>query len=108
MKKICIVLSILILSAAFSLTSCKKDGTGTYTTNVPDTTKAPVITMPETTRPDATTDRNNEASSADSTTDTVIDDISEAVSDIGENASAKIDEASDKIDEAGERMTETR
>ncbi len=107
MKKICIVLAVFILSGTFALTSCRKDGTGTFTTNIPETTKAPVITMPGTTRPSESA-TENESTSSDGTTDTVRDDISEAVSDIGENVSGKIDEASSKMDNASERMAENR
>lgn len=107
MKKICIVLALFILSSTVALSSCRKDGTGTFTTNIPETTKAPVITMPETSGRDEATHKN-ELSSSDGTTDTVRDDISEAASDIGENVSDKIDEASEGLSEAASRMTENR
>ena len=74
-------MTAVALFSAFVLTSCKKDGTANYTTTLPN------INMPD-------------------TTDTLKDDISEAVSDMGENVSDKLNDASEAVSDSMENASE--
>ena len=88
MKKVFIALGAILIISALCLTACKKDGSATYTTSVPDTTK------------------ENRTTKAPEDTSSLKDDISEALTDLKEDTSEIIDDASEKASDIGDILSE--
>lgn len=105
MKKISIALALTaLISAVFLLSSCKKDGSSTYTTSVPGTNDSLGDKISEEAS-DIDKEMSDKIENASENISDIGEDISEAISDTGEMVSEGISDVSEMV---SERMNDMR